>query len=350
MSDTHRIGTLIELPDVLRTFGIDPEKIFSEVGLEPALFRDPDAGIPFTQLGRLMTACADASGCPHFGLVLGSRAELRHLGVVGVLMRHASTLGASIACQCVNQQRYVRGAVCYLMVQDDTAFWGYAVQGPAMRGLEIIYDAAVAVGVRLMRELIGTSAESVLMLRSAPPDLRPYQDLLGIVPRFDAEQTAIAFPAALLGHPVAGADPVKFRAAARAVQDYWTVRRPNVGDQLARILRAKVIFSVPTVREVAHEIGLPPRTLNRRLEEEGTSFRNVLGLARYSAAQQLLSGTNMTVAEIGTALGYSDLPAFSRAFQGWASMSPYAWRVKEQGTPSSLADASNQIAPTLEDL
>jgi AraC-like DNA-binding protein len=334
MSDRHRIGMLIELPDVLRTFGIDPDKMFSDVGVEPALFHNPDAAISFAQLGRLMTACADASDCPHFGLVLGSRAELRHLGAVGTLMRHASTLGNAIAYQCVNQQRYVRGAVCYLIVQDETAFWGYAVQGPAMAGLDIIYDAAVAVGVKLMRELVGTSPQSVLILRSAPPDVRPYEELLGIVPRFDAEQAAIAFPATLLEHPVAEADQVKFEAALRAVEHYWTVRQPNVVDQLARLLRAKVTFSVPTLRNVADGLGLQPRTLNRRLEEEGTSFRNILGLARYSAAQHLLSGTNMTVADIGRALHYSDLPAFSKAFQGWASMSPYAWRVRT----SSKAD------------
>jgi AraC-like DNA-binding protein len=70
-----------------------------------------------------------------------------------------------------------------------------------------------------------------------------------------------------------------------------------------------------------------PRTLNRRLKAEGTTFRKLLNEVRFEVAGQLLLGTRMGVTGIATALGYADISAFTHAFSRMAGVPPHTWRV-----------------------
>ena len=71
---TLRIGATIGVPEVLRSLGVDPAKMLSEVGLDLTLFDDPSNRISFLARGRMMAHCAERTACPHFGLLVGQKA------------------------------------------------------------------------------------------------------------------------------------------------------------------------------------------------------------------------------------------------------------------------------------
>ncbi len=73
-------------------------------------------------------------------------------------------------------------------------------------------------------------------------------------------------------------------------------------------------------------MGLHPRTLNRRLQEAGTSFRELHRTVRHELACQLLRDTGSSIPAIATLLGYSGSNAFVRAFAQWESVPPATWR------------------------
>jgi AraC-like DNA-binding protein len=328
MSETyqHRVGVLVELPDLLRALGVDPERTITDAGIRPELLEDTESKLSFTKFGRLMRVCAARTGCDHIGLLLGLRARTHHLGEVGSLMRHAPTLGQAIQDLCTNQERYIRGAVAYLTVQNGIALWGYALQQAHVEGIEIISDAATAVGFSMIRELSGASPDTILNLRKSPADFSPYKKLLGLVPRFNSEQTAVLFPVSLLDAPVLNAEREKRRTAEDRVARYWAVAKPSIADRVARSLTARVLFGKTSIEELADESQMHPRTLRRRLQKEGTNFRDLLAEARFAAAEQLLMGTQMRATEIAEVLGYSDLPAFSVAFTRRVGVAPSEWR------------------------
>ena len=87
-----------------------------------------------------------------------------------------------------------------------------------------------------------------------------------------------------------------------------------------------MLFSDFGLESVARRLSMHPRTLNRRLQAEGTTFRRLLNEARFEVARQLLAGTRIAVTEIGAALGYTDTSAFSHAFRRMAGTSPNEWR------------------------
>jgi len=83
--------------------------------------------------------------------------------------------------------------------------------------------------------------------------------------------------------------------------------------------------------EVAEELGLNLRSLRRKLEAEGSSFRLLQDEARRQLAEQLLTSTDMKVEELAFHLGYSDAASFTRAFRRWHERSPGEYR-KQQVT------------------
>ncbi len=123
----HRVGVLVHAPAFLRDLGADPDRVLAQAGVAAEVLQDPENHIPFPLLGRLFAACVAATGREEFGALIGLRSSTQNLGTIGALMRTAPTLREAIMDLCINQRRFLRGAVTFLLVRDDMAFWAYAV-------------------------------------------------------------------------------------------------------------------------------------------------------------------------------------------------------------------------------
>ena len=134
------------------------------------------------------------------------------------------------------------------------------------------------------------------------------------------------FPSTMLARPVLGADRKLRSILEDSVAQYWAVKQPSFTDRLARILCARVTFGGESLEDVARYLSMHPRTLNRRLQAEGSSFRTLLNRARSEAARQLLTVTRMDITTIAHVLGYADSRGFSHAFRRWAGKAPVDWR------------------------
>ena len=95
---------------------------------------------------------------------------------------------------------------------------------------------------------------------------------------------------------------------------------------VSRELRARAIFHKISLEEIASELSMQPRTLNRKLQAEGTTFRELINEVRFEAARRLLEDSTMRIADIARALGYADASGFSHAFQRWSGVAPKEWR------------------------
>jgi len=103
--------------------------------------------------------------------------------------------------------------------------------------------------------------------------------------------------------------------------------------EVARAVReylARSLPSVPTLEQAARALHLSPRTLHRRLHEEGTSYRGVKDALRREIAIARLEKSRASVADIAAELGYSEPSAFFRAFQGWTGIAPTVHRKRSR--------------------
>lgn len=332
---TCRMAALLPLPGLLRDLGHDPDRLIGEAGVNLALFADAENTIPFVAMGCLLAHCAEVTQCPHLGLELGRRSGLETLGLVGRLAAAAPDLGGALRAIILYSHLHDRGAVPLLWEQADQARLGYVIHWPDVPGTHPIYDGALAIMFNVLKTLGGPGWKATeVALHPAPNrDLAPYRGFFRCPLRIGARHGALAFPATGLSRPLAGADPAAYVHTLREIEALDALRDLGLRARVGRVLRRLLIAGDPASRtsleRIAALFGLHPRTLNRRLQAEGTSFRGLLDETRYRIARQLLRDTLLGVEELAVTLGYADATAFSRAFRRWSGTSPSRWRVTQ---------------------
>lgn len=103
-------------------------------------------------------------------------------------------------------------------------------------------------------------------------------------------------------------------------------RKSTFADEVKAILSNHMRGERPTVHKIAREIGMSSRTLQRRLEETGTSYQELLDEVRRQFARHLLAETDLAAGEVAFLLGFEELNSFTRAFRIWEGTTPVQWR------------------------
>lgn len=326
---SQRVGPLAEIPGLLRDFGADTAEVAVAAGLDAVALDSPESRVPYLAVGRLLHECVVKTDCPHFALLVGQRTRLSHLGLPGQLVRHSPTLGAAIRTFVVYHHLNSQGIAKFMLEKDGVATLGSFVYQKGTEYVDQIYDLDVAATLSVMRELCGAHwlPERVLFSHAKPDDVVPYRRFFQAQCRFDSERTALLFPARLLEFRLADADPKQLRilqAQAQARDDFGLVFR------LRRSLRSLLFAEAASGDEVAKLLSMHRRTLDRRLQTEGTTFQEVLDEVRFEAACQLLDSARIPITEIAASLGYAETSAFSRAFRRWSGATPLERRRKSQ--------------------
>ena len=109
-----------------------------------------------------------------------------------------------------------------------------------------------------------------------------------------------------------------------------------VRDSVRRLLAGELCNGEPNLEQIAPRLHMSARTLHRRLEEEGTSFRQVLAEVRREIGARHLSERRLAIGEIAFLLGFSEPSAFHRAFKRWTGHAPLAYR---QSIPARVSMA-----------
>jgi AraC-like DNA-binding protein len=320
---------MLGVPSLLIEHGLDPSRVFADVGLDIRMLDDPDNRIALRDFGRLLEACAAATGCPHFGLLAVERYDRNSLGAVGYLMRNCPTVGEALRNLQLHLHLNDRGAVLYLVQLDAhrvalvyTVFW-HDTQATSM-----IYDAALGITHGMMCEICGPAWKplAVQFSHRRPEATQPYRRFFGVNPRFDAKRSAIVFASSWLEQPIPRADPVLRTILAGTIHQMEVSEPDSLAVQVRRALCPMVLNGTATLASMARLFSLHERTMRRRLEADGTTFHDLLNEARFEVAMQLLRDTRLPAAEIAAILRYSNPGAFSRAFRGWSGTTPRRWR------------------------
>lgn len=326
-----RFGPLMAIPAVLAEFGIDVARLLEEFQLDRSAFEDPEHTVAYETVGRIFDWCVRATRCEHFGLMIGERAGLSSLGPVGYLAQSAPNV--AVAQRIIGEQLHVsdRGGIATIERDGEYVTFGYAIVAPSVECRSQILAAAVAIGFNILRSLCGPrwSATAVHFACTGPQKIARYRQFFQVTPRFDQAHSGILFPARWLSEPPPGADPVLHRMMRERI-DELLAESPggaeNIVGRVQRALRTLVMQPHCSINLASRQLGLPVRTLKRRLADAGTTFLELREQARYEIARQLLRDSRMSVSEVALGLGYSESSSFARAFARWAGVGPTEWR------------------------
>lgn len=320
-----RVGPVAFLRSALVRHGVDLARLLGHLGLDPALFDDPARHVRLTDVGRLLELAVDATGLPQFAVAAGGSFDLAAWGGLGEAMRRQSTVHAALRTMMLHTSRHNRAAaVTVVEVDPGLAALTYGVLDPTTPGIGLIDDLAMSVGARILGELCGARWRPVAvhLAHRAPRRPASWTDHFQAPVLFDAPLTQILFDRAWLAMPMPGSDPTWLREH----RGDLTPPSMPMAERAQRVLRSDVLLGRSAPSDVAQQLGLSVRTLQRRLGDEATSLRDLATQARMAAACHLLAATDLTVAEVSAALGYAHAPAFVRAFRICMRTSPGRWR------------------------
>lgn len=318
------------LPVLLREKGVDPVPLLAEFGLTPAQFEEPDYTLAFEVRSRLMQRCAEATRCPHFGLLLGQRGGLASFGMIGYLMQSAPDVRTAVQLAVRFFPLHNPNSTATLVERGRVVALRHTILMPGTEGREQVLGLSLGIMVNVMRGLCGHSwrPTEVRLAHARPRSVAPYSALVQAPVIFDARDTAVVCLAHWLDRPLPTADPMLHILMRHRVADLESQSHEDVASQLRRILPSLIDSRRVSTDEAASSLGLGVRTLHRRLAREGTSFARLRDETFHSIATQLLRGTRLPAGDIAETLGYANAGAFTCAFRRWSGMTPTQWRAK----------------------
>jgi AraC-like DNA-binding protein len=320
---------LAAIPVVLRGLGADPARVLAGAGLDPAVFDEPDYLIPLASLGRLMKHCVAATGCQHFGLLVGQQSGLQRLGLVGLVVRYSPDVGTALSKLGSYMHLHNAGAVTTVSAAGDATILSFDIHQPNVEAVEQIVDGAIAALFNAMRSLCGDDWQplEVRFAHRWPDDIKPFRRFFRAPLHFDSEQASLVFSSHWLDHRLAGADVELQQLLQQQIDALEARHGDEFPAQVRSVLRTGLLTGHGSAVQVAALFSIHVRTLRRRLGTFGTSFKSLADESRFEISRQMLSSTSLDVSQIAASLGYADASAFTRAFRRWSGTTPAAWRV-----------------------
>jgi AraC-like DNA-binding protein len=310
--------------------GGDAAAVARAHGLPEAAASMREVDLSTGALDAVANAAAERTGDPNLGLHLGIRLPHGSYGLLEYIGRSAATVRRA-------GERFIR----YSALLNDTVTFSFAERGGAAVLSQRVEGRPSCVGrhagemfvvlvVRYLRELTDPSWKPLRIgfAHAAPRDTREHEAWFGAPLAFDRGENRVELPLAMLESPVVSRDEALFSLLdAQAAREI--AARPSKTDLGSRV-RAEVRRALedgqPQVARVARALATSPRTLQRRLGEEGTSFQSVVDGVREELARVYIADRKLALGEVAYLLGFSEISAFTRAFKRWTGTTPSRWR------------------------
>ncbi|CRM08317.1 Urease operon transcriptional activator [Pseudomonas sp. 31 R 17] len=304
--------------------GFRAEKILLGSGLTLAQLTDPNLELTADQELRVAENLLRLSGhAAGLGFEVGTRYHFSTYGLFGYGLISSATVGDALALAL----RFLPLTYAFTVVayeeQGDEGVLTFAVLGLAPDLREFLLTRDMSAAALLLKELGGNDFSlSRFCLSKQPPPIPDNVKVLGCAPSYAANSNSLAFNRSFLSLPLPQANAVTVSMCEQMCTQLMQRRIAHAGmTALVQHYLNTPDNGMPDLSSISELLHVSPRTLKRRLKEEGTTFRKLLADVRSRNAINLLKdGHNLT--EIAERLGFSDLSSFSQAFKRWHGISP----------------------------
>ncbi|QYY33153.1 AraC family transcriptional regulator [Cupriavidus pinatubonensis] len=325
MSLLVRAAALTNYCEVARAGGLDPLRMMFDAGISPSVLREPDLMIQVDRFGRLLQTSATLSGNESFGLSMAESRLLSNLGPVGMLIRDQATLRDALG-MLMRYQSILNGAKS-LAVEEcggRVIIREVLIAGSAHQPTRQRVELALGVMVRLIRQLIKPDwqPQRVCFEHPAPRDLSTHQRFFGPNVAFNCDFNGIVCAKSDLDARNPWADPAMARYAQRLIDESAAARQTTMLEDVRRTILLLLPGGRCSVEQVAENLGVVCRTVQRRLAEQGQSFSSVVNDIRVELAMRHVVESDRPFTEVATLLGFSAPSGFSRWYQTQFGCSP----------------------------
>ena len=315
----------------LASAGVDPVKLLSGLPVEPTLFGDPDGRIPHDVAMRLLERAVDASGDDALGIHAAELLRPGDFDALEYVARSSGTLRGAL--EAVG--RYIRlmheAVTCTLARKGEFDVWTLTLP-PGHPRVAVEYALAAVIFTGRSLSARAPSAHEVRVAFPKPAVTREQERLFQSPIRWGADRTELVFAPSQLDWSLAQVSPTLsatlHRHAEQLLADLAASRKfsTRVREQVVAALQS----GEPSADDMAKRVKTSERTLRRRLQEEGTTYTDLLSDVRRELALRYLREPSVSLVEIAFLLGFSNASGFHRAFRRWTGMTPSEHRRRIQ--------------------
>lgn len=329
MLEVIRASALQGFPKLVTELGGDADQLLSDCGVAPEVVGDPDAYITYRALAAVLEQAASRLDRPDFGLELSRNQGIEILGPIALFARHAATVGD--AFDGVARYLHVYSPAIRIGVEPvghDGARFTFTVLARGIPARAQVEELSLGVALFAVRLLAGRGFRPRFVAVPHAPASPParYRTFFDADVRFEQDWCGFEFDRAHLARQLAGDDALARDLATRYLATAASSPAGGVTGAVSALVERTLATGHCSVVGIAAELGVHPRTLQRHLAREGTSFHEIVDAARRDRSLHYLTATDLPLGQVSALLGYSEQSAFSRACRGWCGESPRAVR------------------------
>ncbi len=313
----------------LTACGLDADLVFREAGLDPGALKNPNARYPVTAMTRLWRLAADRSNDPCFGLTAASYWHPTTWNALGYSWLASKTLEEAMRRLARYSGIISNAALIGFEEQPDHYRLTIMARPAKLDPHPVLMDAVLATVVYMCRVSYGQAFDPLRVdLTHEGRGCQQARQLFFNAPvHYGQDVNALLLAKAPVCRPLATANAVLARTNDKIITDYLA----QVGGQ-STVMRVKsqLVDRLPSgavIEEtIAEALHMSLRTLQRKLGEEGTTYKRVLEETRRELAERYIEDANLTLSEITYLLGFSEASSFSRSFKRWTGVAPSLYR------------------------
>ena len=312
--------------------GKDIVALCKEANFPPERLATPDEMVSGAVVERVWQTAIARVGDPELGLHIGEALQPTALGLIGFVMLSCTTLGAALDklarywnlmsnATSIRFRNDGRIAVLELVVHD--------LPGNFLLWNRHPVESSLSATTGLTRALAGRQLPLSDAASTYPPpaQTREYERILGRRPRFNAEANLISFPTEALSWPVLHSNPGLLEQFEGQIRKLLDSNPGTSADRVRTVLAKSLRGDVPDLTAVAKALLMSERALQRDLQIEGTTFRQVLDdLRRDLAVEYLRDSRHHSITDISFLLGFSEPSVLHRYFRRWMGITPQEYR------------------------
>ena len=316
---------LHQLIDVVASYGVDTHAWLQQLQLSVPAADDNAISMPWSQFRQLVLDACELTGERSFGLLVGQRLLVNTHGILGYAAMNSGTIRQG--AELVEKFLPLRTDLVTIRTEVHQGYFRLRfVENRELQDIQKPVLEAIVLAIKNVVDFIAVGNasgcvvafpfaedEDAVFLRSQfRCDVQYLQDWSGI-----------ALPLYLVDQPLAMANAGSFRDALTICQAELEkmASRDSLADRVEKLMLNNH-SSFPTLELTARYFHMTPRTLHRHLQQENTSYKDILDNVRQRLAVKYLDSGKMTVQEVAYSLGYSEVANFRRAFKRWHGVPP----------------------------
>ncbi|MDP3857362.1 MAG: AraC family transcriptional regulator [Stagnimonas sp.] len=316
----------------MHALGADPVAMLRRYRIAPEALRDDEALVPLRSAVQLFEASASLTRCPDFGLRLAEAQDISVLGPVAIAMQNAPTVASAI--ETASRYLFVHSPGMSLSVHPrsrlvpDAVELRFELRLSGQTALRQTMDVCLA-DVHRMVQLLAGKPGGLLAVALPHAPLAPlsvYRRFFGAPVHAEQAHGGLHIARASFEQNLQGVN----HALRKIAVDYLSANFGNPEQTVAARVRHALQRSLGATQSgkaaVAALLGMHPRTLQRHLVNENSSFELLRETVQKEMAERYLRETRIPLSQLAGLLGYSEQSVFSRACRRWFAMTPSAVR------------------------